>query len=249
MVSRYKFIAATGARRESTMPLRQDIKQELDPSAAAMIAEHERLSGLYLYNAEMSEKSTSLYLTATSVGTAALLGLAQMGMQITSLLWPSAGFLAGILLLGILTFQRLIERRIRATEFLRAINRTHNYFVQLNPDLEPFYFWPPYDDVPPFGSKGAALGELRDAIAALNSLFFGALTGVILYSLLEDYRLGAIMGIIAIIVAWWLHRKYEEDTLAAAGKLATRNEVFTRAAGLEYFSDSEKAFAPPDDKV
>ncbi|MSP11865.1 MAG: hypothetical protein EXR62_02790 [Chloroflexi bacterium] len=222
------------------MPLKDAFKEGLDTSAAAMITEHERLSSLYLYNAQTSQQSTSNYLTTTSFGFAVLLGLAQLGLQITSLLWPSAGMLAGLLLLGVIAFRRLVGRRIRATEFLRAINRTHNYFVQLNPELETFYWWPPYDDVPPYGSKIAALGELRDAIAALNSLFFGALLSVIFYVLLDDYRLAAILGIIALIAAWLLHRKYEEDIFTAAGKSAIKNEIFTRKAGLHHFSDRQR---------
>ena len=79
-----------------------------DSSAEAILAEHERLANLYLYNAEMGEKRTALYLTVISIGTAALVSLPQFGVQIETM---TMGFLTGMLVMGLLTFQRLIARR------------------------------------------------------------------------------------------------------------------------------------------
>jgi len=160
------------------MPRKDRVREVLDPSAEVMLAEHERLSALYLYNTEMGEKRLSSYLMVISVGAGILLGVAQFRVEMTLLLWPVIGFLFGLLVLGVLTFQRLIERRIRGVEYLRAINRIHRYFVQDDPSLEPYFYWPPCDDIPSFRSKGTVLEGLRDVIAVLNSLFAGTLVGL-----------------------------------------------------------------------
>ena len=192
-------------------------------SADAMLAEHERLSSLYLYNSEMGEKRASLYLTLISASTAILFGLAQFSPNVQYLLWPGIGLVAGMLLVGLVTFQRLIERRIRATEFLRAINRIHRYFVQKDPVLEPFYFWPPCDDVPTFAGKRAPLSGLRDLIAVMNGLFAGVLVAAFGFALWPglDYVTAASFAVVVGVVVWSLQGRYE----AWSCKKATREGI------------------------
>jgi hypothetical protein len=196
----------------------------LDPSTEAMLAEHQRLADLFLHNAEMGERRTSLYLTVISAGAAVFLGVAQFGAQMSSLLWPAVGFLAGMLVIGLVTFQRLVERRIRAAEYLRAINRIHRYFVQNDPDLEPYFYWPPCDDVPSFAGTGHALTGLRDVIAVLNAIFVGilvAVTGLALWPAL--HRAVTIpLGLAAGVVAWLLQDKYETRCCVSAEREAVR---------------------------
>ena len=189
-------------------------------SADAMLAEHERLSSLYLYNSEMGEKRASLYLTLVSASTAVLFGLAQFSPDVRYLLWPGIGLVAGMLVVGLVTYQRLIERRIRATEFLRAINRIHRYFVQKDPALEPFYFWPPCDDVPTFAGKRAPLSGLRDLIAVMNGLFAAVLVAALGVALWPgfDYVAAASIAVGVGLVVWFLQGRYE----AWSCKKATR---------------------------
>ena len=196
----------------------RNILETRDPSTEAMLAEHERLADLYLHNAEMGERRTSLYLTVISAGAAVFLGIAQFGAEMSSLLWPGIGFLAGLLVIGLVTFQRLIERRIRAAEYLRAINRVHRYFVENDPSLEPFFYWPPCDDVPSFAGNGQALTGLRDVIAVLNSIFVGILIAVIGLALWPAlHRAITIpLGLVAGVLAWLLHHRYETRCCARA---------------------------------
>jgi hypothetical protein len=206
--------------------------ETLDPSTEAMLAEHERLAGLYLHNAEMGERRTSLYLTVISAGAAVFLGIAQFGAEIDSLLWPGIGFLAGMLVIGLVTFQRLVERRIRAAEYLRAINRIHRYFVQNDPALEPYFYWPPCDDVPSFAGTRQALTGLRDVIAVLNAIFVGILlvvVGLVLWPTLHRaivIPLGLVLG----AAAWLLHDRYEARCCARAEREAIQYVLFPRGA-------------------
>ncbi len=189
--------------------------QTEDPSTAVMIAEHERLSALYLYNADLGEKRISLYLTVISAGAAVLVGVSQFRVEMSVLVWPSIGFLAAVVIIGGLTFYRLVERRMRATEYLRAINRIHSYFVQRDPPLERFFYWPPCDDIPSFRGKGTALEALRDVVALLNSLFIGALVAVTTFILLNEQfaQLDAVAGIAAALAAWFLQEGLEKRIL------------------------------------
>jgi hypothetical protein len=207
----------------------------LDPSTEAMLAEHERLADLYLHNAEMGERRTSLYLTVISAGAAVFLGIAQFGPAIDSLLWPGVGFLVGMLVIGLVTFQRLVERRTRATEYLRAINRIHRYFVQNDPALEPYFYWPPCDDAPSFAGQGQALTGLRDVIAVLNAIFVGILLvalGLLLWPTLHRaivIPLGLVLG----GAAWFLHDRYETRCCVRAERESAQYVLFPRGGEPE----------------
>ena len=155
---------------EYPMPSKDHLRVNIDPSSEAMLAEHERLAALYLHNAETGEKRTSHYLTVISAGMAVLLGLAQLCSDKQQVLGPAIGLLVGLLISGLVTFHRLIERRVRATEYLRAINRIHRYFVDLDPALAPHYYWPCCDDAPSSTGSGSALTGLRDVVALQQSL-------------------------------------------------------------------------------
>jgi hypothetical protein len=220
------------------MPRKDRTEQFLDPSTEALLAEHERVSGLYLYNADIGEKRTSLYLTLISVGSAVFLGMVQFGVDRTLLLWSAVGFLAVVLLVGSLTFQRLIERRIRSTQYLRAVNRIHCYFAQKDPAIRPYYSWPPCDDVPSFVTRVGVLSGLRDVVAVLNSLFAGATFAVIGLALGSTLHLvmSICLGGAGAMVAWFLQQRHEARKLAQAETESAQYVRFPRDEDVEQAS-------------
>jgi Flp pilus assembly protein TadB len=197
-----------------------------DTSSKALLAEHERLSALYLYNTEMGEKRTSLYVTVISAGVALALGLSQYWHSAGILLWVAIGFAVGMIIIGLLTFQRLIERRVRGTEYLRAINRIHRYFVQGDPALAPFYYWPPCDDIPSFIGKTSATTGLRDLVAAFNSLFIGVLVALSGVAGQLPPALYLPVGLAVAALAWVLQQRYELLILRRAEKQAVASVIF-----------------------
>lgn len=205
---------------------------DLDAAAQIMIAEHQRLSDLYLYNTDMGERRTSMYISVISLGAAGLIGLAQL-VDATILYWPATLLLLGMLVLGLLTFYRLIERRMRAVENLRAINRIHRYFVEKQPELAQYFYWAPCDDLPSFRSKGGAFAGLRDIVALLNSLFGGFLGGELLASAWQSLPLAAplLVGAALTLALWVLHQRYEDARLKSADEWTLAHDVrFPRAA-------------------
>ena len=100
-----------------------------------------------------------------------------------------------MIILGILTFHRLIERRIRAVENLRALNRIHRYFVDRDARLVDYFYWPPCDDVPSFHGRGGVFAGLRDIIAFANSLFGGFLAGEMLRTFWPALHILAPIGL------------------------------------------------------
>lgn len=204
------------------MPGKERIQLPHDPSSDVLLAEHERLSNLYLHNAEVGEKRMSLYLTTLSASAAILVGFAQFGAGVASLLWPSLALMALMITLGLFTFHRLVERRVRAAELLRAINRIHAYFVRQDPSLESYFYWPACDDGPSFHGGGSSLAGLRDMVALLDSLFVGILAGITAVELWPafPYWAGALVGLAVAVPIWLLHQGWEKRSLTRAERNA-----------------------------
>ena len=204
-----------------------------ESSTQGLLAEHARISELYLYNREMGEKRLSFYLTIVSIGATVLIALVELSRDQAFLIEAAMALLAGISILGLLTFHRLVERRIAGTEYLRAINRIHCYFVNHDPSLRPYYSWPLCDDAPSFSRSETALAGLSDLMVIFNSLSFALLLGLAMYLLKPraHYALLALEGLAAGVITWLLQRFYERRSFAAAQQEASRKVRFPKSGG------------------
>ena len=207
------------------------IQESLDPVSAVLLVEHERLASLYEYNARAGEQVVSVYLGIVSVAGALLVSLKELMPQ-SSTLMVELFVLLIILAVGGITFQRLIERRIRAIEYLRAINRIHRYFIDKDPKIQPYFYWPACDDCPPMWIKGTAVEGLRDIVASLNSLLIG-FSAVVIASTLWPTLLPLGLVAIAVIVGltvWLVQYKYSKLALGRANERLKKYVSFPQPA-------------------
>lgn len=196
-------------------------------SVSILIAEHERLSMLYLNNAEIGEKRTAQYLSIMTFVCGGVFALLQLNflsrLQLLEMLLVLCLLLV---VLGGVTFQRLVERRIRATEYLRGINKIHAFFVKHNSELKVAFAWLPNDDLPPFTGKGAALAGLRDVVAFLNTCFFAGF----IFSTLLVINIIPIIAVCASLILssglWILHQRYERHLLRTQEMLYRKHVHF-----------------------
>lgn len=225
-------------------------------SESLMLAEHERISGLYIHNASMAERRVNIHLVLLGAGIG-LLGLPKLLERTSN---PTTGsftaflpfqrdqlilaliIITFLLVEGILAFQRVIDRRIKALEYLRAINRINRYFADKDPELSRYLFWLPQDDVPTFQERAHGVADLRDLVAILSSLYFGAFLADVSMLLLTGGNLHSSpgwsatiisfgVGLTAALAAWLLHRWYERRTLARAELEASKKERFPSKEG------------------
>ena len=151
---------------------------------------------------------------------------------IDRLILPGAVILLLIAVEGILTFRRLIERRIRAVEYLRAINRINRFFADRSNEVCKYLPWPPSDDKPDFCGKPLGVGDLRNLVAVLNCFYAGILgAGASQLALEKLYAAPSptvptsgnwlsliviVLGLLAATVAWWWHSRYEASIIQQA---------------------------------
>lgn len=205
-------------------------------SVDILLAEHQRLSSLYLHNVEMGEKRTTSYLTMVTIGSTLLLGLSHFA-RLEIVLWASLGLVFGVFIFGLLTFQRLLERRIRAIEYLRAINRIHRFFVLKDPTIKQYFYWNAADDVPSFLARGWLIGRgtqltgLRDIVAFFNILFAGIAIGEVLHLKWPDkvsYGWAVNFGLIGMVVVGLWHFRHERKIL---GRMQEESKKRVRFGG------------------
>ena len=137
----------------TTKTVNNAIQDTLEPMSAALLIEHERIASLYEHNVKMGDQLVITYLTAVSLAVTLLLGMRELMPQSDSLILFEGAMLTIIISAGLTTFRRLIERRVRAIEYLRAINRIHRYFVDKDSSIQQYLYWPASDDCPPYVLK------------------------------------------------------------------------------------------------
>jgi hypothetical protein len=180
-----------------------------DTSTAFLLAEHERIVRLFLETRESAERRVTLYLTLVTAILTAGVAITQIaGIETT--LETALAAAVGLTVLGAVTFQRLLERSMQGTEYLRAVNRIHHYFVERDPALASYLFWPPYDNLPRYDRHGVGGVETREVVAFLNSLFSGVAVGLALYlSLAITVVLLLVIAVIVAAIVFGLHTLYE----------------------------------------
>ncbi len=202
-----------------------------DPSTAVLLAEHARLSALYQHNVEMGDRYITAYLQIISLMLAILIGVSGLGKDTRSFIPVELSLLVIVLAVGTVIFRRLVERRIRSTELLRALNRVHAYFVEKDPKIQAYLYWPANDDYPTIQGGGATLGGLRDIVTILNSLCYGFMLAVVLYLYRPALQIGilAAVGLFTSLIAWILHNRYSERQLSRADQELSAKVRFPRS--------------------
>ncbi len=179
-----------------------------------LLAEHTRLCQLYLSTRETAERRATLFITLTTTILGAIMALFQFGKGMDPFETALAGAIA-IVLLGATTFHRLLERSMQGTEYLRAINRIHRYFVERAPEAECYLYWPARDDLPRYDFRGVGGAETREIVVLINSVFMGAVVGLGILVADQSQLLAAIVGgVVTAVVAIWGHQAYERWAMA-----------------------------------
>lgn len=125
--------------------------------------------------------------------------------------------------LGIVTFNRIVEGHISITTYTRGLNRIRRFFVDVG-NIQEYLSMPINDDVPKFGQAGFSgknvkLIGLSTAIAIINSVFFAILIGMVNLSLVVNIQLNVLISCVVFIAAVLLHfRVYN-----VRAKLAEKN--------------------------
>ncbi|MBI4672456.1 MAG: hypothetical protein HY741_12430 [Chloroflexi bacterium] len=201
------------------MSMHTETRDTPNQATTFLLAEHARLCELYLSTRETAERRVTLYLTLTTTIVGVSVALWQLGLQQQQILESALAAALGISLLGLITFHRLLERGMQGTEYLRAINRIHHYFVQHAPEIAPYLFWSPHDNNPRYDMRGVGGAETREVVQLANCLSIAIALGLVVVHLDILLIVPALgVGAIVFVLAYLAHQRYESFVLAREEK-------------------------------
>lgn len=163
--------------------------EERQGAALAMTAEHSVLmiaiGGVW----SASLVRTSLFLGVLSAAGLALGFASQAGLERTDFTGVAIGALLVVLFLGIATFVRLVQLQREAIVYIAGQNRIRRFFVEIVPDIKPYFILPTHDDAPAlFRSVGTGMNLRPPRHVLLNMVaqtqgIVGVITGAVAASI------------------------------------------------------------------
>jgi hypothetical protein len=184
-----------------------------------MLAEYRALDNARASSLQRGQAYISLFLTIVS-GTAALLALmSQLASNTESFFFISLSILFLLFLLGLISFARVLQRDLGIIRISRGLNRIRRYFVEIEPDIQPYLTYPPCDDKPEYTHTGISRIGLRSIVALINSSTGATLAYLVASAGFENSRIAWISVVIAVVVfviSLVLHELYVSSRLRAA---------------------------------
>ena len=200
------------------MKTRSTPKTKTETITDFMLAEYQTSAENRLHEIERGQSYVNLFLTITS-GAAALIVLVGQNAS-PSFYFVSVWILFLLLLLGIVSFIRVIERDIRITRHGRSMNRLRRYFAEIEPNVGRYLSYSTHDDTPKYASKGRDRIGLRSVVSLINNSV-GATLAYLITPKLWGANIGIIVATITFVLMLALHELYASMSWRKAEKQST----------------------------
>jgi hypothetical protein len=174
----------------------------------------------------------ALYLSAVSSAVVAMAFIGQVSGVGDSFLWFAVLLFPALLFLGITTFVRLNQTSIESMMHARRINRIRHYYVELAPELAPYFAHATHDDMVDFLEQLAIfvperpgplwaiwqrLLTISGAVGVINGVLAGVLAGVLSRGVIGLSRYPSVaIGIAMFIATVALHMRHQVTTFEEA---------------------------------
>lgn len=119
----------------------------LHDSKDYMIAEYQRLIDSFWKSEDIGEKRVNFFITLSTVVVTVLIAFREkeISNHIDRIFFLG---LVILLLFGIVTLMRIIHRNLESHIYLRAAGRIRRYFRDMDPQIQQYLFFGPFDDQP-----------------------------------------------------------------------------------------------------
>jgi hypothetical protein len=181
-------------------PSRQDL-------LTIMSTEHFTLQGARSAAISDANGRTSFFLSTLSAGVVALAFASQVAQTGTAFTVFALIVLPTILVIGLASFERLLQLGIENIRIVVAINRVRHYYFEIAPELRPHFTLSDRDDpVGVLSSLGSIRGGIRPwdlfvtnagLVGIIDGILSGVLAALIASTLQRDMIVSAVGGIVA----------------------------------------------------
>jgi hypothetical protein len=125
-----------------------------------------------------------------------------------------------LFLLGLFTFERVMQSGIEDAIYARGINRIRHFYVEVAPQMAPYFVLSTHDDsrgtMLQMGIVGPAEQRIFQSflstsgmVAVVNSIIAGVFAGLLLGALFSPpLVIPTVVGIVVFAISVWLHQRY-----------------------------------------
>jgi hypothetical protein len=205
------------------IPERERLKDEpslpeLSPQMVTMLTtEHYNLqTGRSMTVADANGRST-LFIGAVSSALIALAFTGQVSRMGTAFFVFSLVLLPSLFLMGLITFERVLQSGIEDLTYARGITRIRHLYLEYAPQLRPYFILPADDEsrrpmlkVGLHPSWWQVFLTTAGMIAALNGVLVGVFVGLLLSALFSfPVLVCTSAGVVIFLVSLGLHQRYQ----------------------------------------
>ncbi len=185
---------------------------------AIMSTEHFTLQGARSAAISDANGRTSFFLSTLSAGVVALAFVAQVAQTGPAFIVLALIVMPTLLIIGLASFERLLQLGIENIRTVVAINRVRHYYLEIAPELRPHFTLSDRDDQQGvLTSLGSVRGGLRPwdlfvtnagLVAIINGILSGVLVSLIVWTVVGSVLPSALGGLFAAAIVLGLLVRY-----------------------------------------
>src|SRR6266516_1031599 len=160
---------------------------------------------------------SSLFVGAVSSGLIALAFVGQVSHLGTAFFVFSLVVLAALLVLGLITFERVLEASNTQFMYARGIIRIRHLYLESAPQMQPYFILSSHDDIEgtlaDMGVMNSSRWQVFFSIAGMVAIITSVLAGSFVGLLLAAFSLPLVVttgaGVVTFLVSVGLHQRYQ----------------------------------------
>jgi hypothetical protein len=166
---------------------------------------------------EEGEKRLNFYVAFVAAAGTVLVGAKQFIVDKVLYLWLLLGGIVLTLCLGLITFQKMLQRRDAVVIFRRRISRIRAWFLKYYPSISHALPFDVSQDIP-IDWAGGKLGTTAFSVALINTMMVVLATISIVTTALDFAVVWWVLPIAAAAgaVTWWFHRLWKDKWIEQA---------------------------------
>jgi hypothetical protein len=186
------------------------------PLVSIMTTEHYNLQTARSMTISEANGRASLFVGAVSSGLVALAFVGQISHLGTAFFVFSLVVIPTLFLMGLITFERVLQSGTADMMYARGINRIRHLYLEYAPQMQPYFILSAHDD------RDGTLGHeamhtswwqvflsMASMIAVINSVLVGSFVGLLLAGFTFPLWVCTSVGVVVFLVSVGLHQRYQ----------------------------------------
>ena len=125
--------------------------------------------------------------------------------------------IAALLLMGLITFERVLEASNTQFMYARGINRIRHLYLESAPQMQPYFILSSHDDIEGTladmgvmsSSRWQVFFSIAGMVAMITSVLAGSFVGLLLAAFTLPLVITSSAGVVTFLVSVGLHQRYQ----------------------------------------